>query len=79
MSESNDEDLVIKDIDLPLYKYLLFHRFDARNDLFSDKKKFIQKLKSNFLSFCLIINIIRYGILVKIFKESLFITSISIL
>jgi hypothetical protein len=68
MSESIDEDLVIKDIDSPLYKYLYFYRIDIRNCFVSDRQKLVQKIKSNTLSIILIIYIIRYGILLKIFK-----------
>ena len=68
MSESIDEDLVIKDIDSPLYKYLYFYRIDIRNYFVSDRQKLVQKIKSNISSIILIIYIIRYGILLKIFK-----------
>jgi hypothetical protein len=68
MFESIDDNLIILDIDLPLYKYLFFYRFDIRN-YFSDRQKFVQKIKSNILSVFLIISIIRYGIELKILKN----------
>jgi hypothetical protein len=69
MSESIDEDLVIKDIDSPLYKYLFFYRIDINSCFVSDRQKLVQKIKSNIFSICLFIFIIRYGILLKIFKN----------
>jgi hypothetical protein len=49
MSQSIDEDLVIKDIDSPLYKYFYFYRIDIKNCFASDRQKFVQKIKSNIL------------------------------
>jgi hypothetical protein len=45
MSESIDEDLVIKHIDSPLYKYLYFYRFGIENCFVSDRQKLLQKIK----------------------------------
>ncbi len=69
MSESIDEDLIIKDIDSPLYKYLFFYKIDINNCFVRDRQKLVQKFMSNTLSICLFIFIIRYGILRKIFKD----------
>ncbi len=44
MSEFIDEDLVIKDIDSALYKYLYFYRTDTKNCFVSDRKKLVQKI-----------------------------------
>jgi hypothetical protein len=68
MSESIDDNSIILDIDLPLYKYLFFHRFDFRESL-SDKQKFVQKLKLNIVSVYLFIFIVRYGIYLKVLKN----------
>ena len=69
MSQSIDEDLVIKDIDSPLYKYLYFYRIDIKNYFTSDRQKLVQKIISNILSIYLLICVIRYGILSIIFKN----------
>jgi hypothetical protein len=69
MSESIDEDLVIKDIDSPLNKYFYFYRIDIKNCFVSDRQKFVQKIKSNILSIYLFICIIRYGILTILIKN----------
>jgi hypothetical protein len=69
MSESIDEDLVIKDIDSPLYKYFYFYRIDIKNCFVSDRQKFVQKIKSNILWIYFFVCIIRYGILLKTFKS----------
>jgi hypothetical protein len=69
MSDSIEEYSIIEDIDLPLYKYLFFYRFDIRNCFVSERQKFVQKLKSNILSVYLFICIIRYGINLKILKN----------
>ncbi len=69
MSEPIDEDLVIKDIDSPLYKYLFFYRIDINNRFVSNRQKLVQKIKLNIFSICLFIFIIRYGILLKFFKN----------
>jgi hypothetical protein len=69
MSQSIDEDLVIKDIDSPLYKYSHSNRIDIKNCFVSDKQKLVQKFKSSILSIYLLICIIRYGILSIIFKN----------
>jgi hypothetical protein len=69
MSESIYEDFVIKDIDLPLYKYLYFYRIDLRNSILSDRQKLVQKIKSNISSIYLFICVIRYGILSIIFQN----------
>jgi hypothetical protein len=50
MSQSIDEDLVIKDIDSALYKYFYFYTIDIKNCFVSDRQKFVQKIKSNILS-----------------------------
>ncbi len=62
MSESSDEDFIIKDIDSPLYKYLFFYRIEIRKSFVSDRQKSIQKIKSIILSIYLFICIVRYGI-----------------
>jgi len=69
MSQSIDEDLVIKDIDSPLYKYLYFYRIDIKNCFVSDRQKFVQKIKSNILWIYFFICIIRYGILLMIINN----------
>jgi hypothetical protein len=69
MSQSIDEDLVIKDIDSPLYKYFYFYRIDIENCFVSDRQKFVQKIKSNILWIYFFICIIRYGILSIIIKN----------
>jgi hypothetical protein len=69
MSQPIYEDLVIKDIDLPLYKYLYFYRKDLRNIILSDKQKLVQKIKSNILCIYLFICVIRYGILSITFQN----------
>jgi len=51
MSESIDEDLVIKDIDSPLYKYLFFYRIDINNCFVNGRQNLVQKIKSNILDF----------------------------
>ncbi len=40
------EDLVIKDIDSALYKYLYFYRTDTKNCFVSDRKKLVQKISA---------------------------------
>jgi hypothetical protein len=69
MSEIIDEDLVIKDIDLPLYKYFYFYKIDLRNSFVSDRQKLLQKIKSNILCIYLFICVIRYVIITIIFKN----------
>jgi hypothetical protein len=69
MSESIDEDLVIKDIDLPLYKYFYFYKIDLRNSFVSDRQKLLQKIKSNILCIYFFICVIRYAIITIIFKN----------
>jgi hypothetical protein len=69
MSDSIEEYSIIKDIDLPLYKYLFFYRFDIRNCFVSERQKFVQKLKSNILFVYLFTRIVRYGIHLKILKN----------
>jgi hypothetical protein len=69
MSQSIDEDLVIKDIDSPLYKYFFFYRIDIKNCFVSDRQKLVQKIKSNILWIHFFVCIIRYGILSIIFKK----------
>jgi hypothetical protein len=68
MSEFIDEDLVIKDIDSMLYKYLYFYRIDIKNYFVSDRQKLLQKIKSNILCIYFFICAIRYAILSIIFK-----------
>jgi hypothetical protein len=70
MSESIDKDLVIKDIDSPLYKYFYFYRIDIKNCFVSDRQKFVQKIKSNIFGIFLFIFVIRYGILLILFKKN---------
>jgi len=70
MSQSIDEDLVIKDIDSPLYKYLYFYRIDIKNCFVSDRQKFVQKIKSIIFSIFLFIFAIRYIILSILFKKN---------
>jgi hypothetical protein len=72
MSQSIDEDLVIKDIDSPLYKYLYFYRIDVKNYFASDRQKLVLKIISNTLSIYLIICVIRYGILAIYIKNRKF-------
>jgi hypothetical protein len=72
MSQSIDEDLVIKDIDSPLYKYLYFYRIDIKNYFASDRQKLVQKIISNILSIYLLICVIRYGILAILIKNRKF-------
>jgi hypothetical protein len=72
MSQSIDEDLVIKDIDSPLYKYLCFYRIDINNYFASDRQKLVQKIISNILSIYLLICVIRYGILAILIKNRKF-------
>jgi len=72
MSQSIDEDLVIKDIDSPLYKYLYFYRIDIKNYFASDRQKLVQKIISNILSIYLLICVIRYGILAVLIKNRKF-------
>jgi hypothetical protein len=69
MSESNSEELVIKDIDSPLYDYWLFYRFDIRNRFVSDRQKLIQKIKTNLLVIHLFICVIRIGIYLLVYKK----------
>ena len=69
MSQSIDEDLVIKDIDSPLYKYFFFYRIDIKNCFVSDRQKLVQKIKSNILWIHFFVCIIRYGVLSIIFKK----------
>jgi hypothetical protein len=69
MSESIYEDLVIKDIYSPLYKYLYSYRIDLRNSILSERQKLVQKIKSNISSIYLFICVIRYGILSIIFQD----------
>jgi hypothetical protein len=72
MSQSIDEDLVIKDIDSPLYKYLYFYRIDINNYFASNRQKLVQKIISNILSIYLLICVIRYGILAILIKNRKF-------
>jgi hypothetical protein len=72
MSESIDEDLVIKDIDSPLYKYFYFYRIDIKNYFASDRQKLVQKIISNILSIYLLICVIRYGIIAVLIKKRKF-------
>jgi hypothetical protein len=69
MSESIDEDLIIKDIDSPLYKYFYFYRIDIKNCFVSDRQKFVQKIKSNILWIYFFICVIRFAILSIISKN----------
>ncbi len=69
MSQSIDEDLVIKDIDSPLNKYSYFYRIDIKNCFVSDRQKFVRKIKSNILWIYFFICIIRYGILTILIKN----------
>jgi hypothetical protein len=69
MSQFIDEDLVIKDIDSPLYKYFYFYTIDIKNCFVSDRQKFVQKIKSNILWIYFFVCIIRYGILSIIIKN----------
>jgi hypothetical protein len=69
MSQSIDEDLVIKDIDSPLYKYFYFYTIDIKNSFVSDRQKFVQKIKSNILWIYFFVCIIRYGVLSIIIKN----------
>jgi hypothetical protein len=64
-----DEDLVIKDIDSPLYKYLYFYRIDIKNCFVSDRQNLVQKIKSNILWIYLFICVIRY-IILSIIKKN---------
>jgi hypothetical protein len=50
MSQFIDGDLVIKDVDSPLYKYLYFYRIDVKNYFASDRQKLVQKIISNILA-----------------------------
>jgi len=60
MSEESDQNLVIKDIDLPLYKFGIVYRHDIDNFFQNQNKVRIQKFKSYVLNFWLFINIIRF-------------------
>jgi hypothetical protein len=69
MSESIDKDLVIKDIDSPLYKYFYFYRIDVKYYFLSDRQNLVQKIKSNILWIYLCICVIYYGILSLVIKN----------
>jgi len=57
--ELNNEKSVIKDIDLPLYKYGLLFRYDINNYFDSDINRRKQKFKYYAINIWLLINILR--------------------
>ncbi len=61
--------MIIKDIDSPLYKYLLFYRFDIRNRFLTNKQKLYQRIKNNILCIYLFLSIVRYGIYLIVCKN----------
>src|ERR1700742_476990 len=58
----NTNNISIADIDLPLYKYGLIHKYDLNYYSGSEKKRKFQIFKSSALIIYLFINIIRYTI-----------------
>jgi len=55
-----NNELIVRDIDLPLYKYGLIHRIDINFYLENQNKKSIQKIKSNALIILLFFHTIRH-------------------
>ena len=69
MDELSNENLIIEDIDQPLYKYCLFYRFDLSNKYVTKKQRVFQRIKSNILSIHIILFAIRNAICLLINKN----------
>ena len=69
MDEFSEENVIIEDIDQPLYKYCMFCRFDLSNKIVSHKQKVIQKLKLIILNIFITIFAIRCAVCLMIIKN----------
>jgi len=72
MSYSDQNLLVIRNIDLPLYEYGLIHRQYINSSFDSKKQRRIQKIKSYALNIWFLFNIIRWFSYAKAFKKGRF-------
>ncbi len=69
MSENLNNSSVIKDIDLPLYKYGLIHKQNINNYLVTNKQKKFQTIKSYASTAILLLIIIRILLLLRFYKN----------
>lgn len=61
MSNIEEFEIIIPNIDLPLYKYGLVHKYDINHYLFSGKKKIIKIIKTYVIGIWLFMNLIRFS------------------